>query len=54
MYTRFALFKKKGIHLKPHEWDDAFATQTGHNVNAAANGNSPAASIARQLNRERA
>jgi hypothetical protein len=38
MDQRFAELKAEGIHLKPDMWDDAFRTQTGQNINVAANG----------------
>ena len=38
MNERFAEFKHDGIHLKPEMWDVDFRTQTGQNINVAANG----------------
>ena len=38
MDERFAELKEEGIHLKPEMWDDGFRTQTGQNINVAANG----------------
>jgi len=38
MNERFAEFKHDGIHLTPEMWDDGFRTQTGQNINVAANG----------------
>jgi hypothetical protein len=38
MHTRYAPFKKKGIHLQPGAWDAAFMNQTSANVNVASNG----------------
>ena len=38
MDQRFSELKKQGIHLTPEKWDDGFRTQTGQNINVAANG----------------
>jgi hypothetical protein len=38
MHEHYAGLKAKGIHLQPERWDAAFRTQTGQNINVAANG----------------
>ena len=38
MDQRFAELKDEGNHSNPEKWDDAFRTQTGQNINVAANG----------------
>jgi hypothetical protein len=38
MDQRFGELKKQGIHLAPGMWNDGFRTQTGQNINVAANG----------------
>jgi hypothetical protein len=38
MHEHYAELKTKGIHLKPEMWDNDFTTQTGQNLNVAANG----------------
>jgi hypothetical protein len=38
MHTHYAGLKKKGLHLKPENWDTAFKNQTGQSINVAVNG----------------
>jgi hypothetical protein len=37
MHAHYAGLKKQGIHLQPEKWDAPFRTQTGQNINVAAN-----------------
>jgi hypothetical protein len=38
MDMRFGELIHAGDHLTPEDWDDGFRTQTGQNINIAANG----------------
>jgi hypothetical protein len=38
MDGRFAELIHAGDHLSPDDWDNSFRTQTGQNINVAANG----------------
>jgi len=38
MDKRFGQLKYAGDHLTPEDWDNGFRTQTGQNINVAANG----------------
>ena len=38
MDKRFAELKDEGLQSKPEMWDDGFRSQTGQNMNVAANG----------------
>ena len=38
MDTRFGELIHGGVSLTPENWDNGFRTQTGQNINVAANG----------------
>jgi hypothetical protein len=38
MDQRFGQLIHAGDHLTPEDWDNGFRTQTGQNINVAANG----------------
>ena len=38
MDHRFAELKDEGNHSDPENWDNAFRTQSGQNINVAVNG----------------